>query len=127
MELTLVPRYAAMFPPGLYYRLIRQAFRGDWTGIFMGPLGFGIHELGTNYTYGFYWDLYGYGVAVPDWFLMLMTALLPIRWIITARKLRRLRKLGYFCRHCGYNLTGNVSGICPECGKQVGGKEGVKA
>ncbi len=20
------------------------------------------------------------------------------------------------CRHCGYNLTGNVSGICPECG-----------
>ena len=21
------------------------------------------------------------------------------------------------CRHCGYNLTGNVSGVCPECGK----------
>ncbi len=20
------------------------------------------------------------------------------------------------CQHCGYNLTGNVSGICPECG-----------
>lgn len=20
------------------------------------------------------------------------------------------------CRTCGYNLTGNVSGICPECG-----------
>ncbi|OWY71266.1 hypothetical protein B7486_11770 [cyanobacterium TDX16] len=23
------------------------------------------------------------------------------------------------CRHCGYNLTGNVSGICPECGKAI--------
>ncbi len=23
------------------------------------------------------------------------------------------------CRKCGYNLTGNVSGICPECGKRV--------
>lgn len=24
------------------------------------------------------------------------------------------------CRSCGYNLTGNVSGICPECGAPVG-------
>jgi len=24
------------------------------------------------------------------------------------------------CRTCGYNLTGNVSGICPECGTPVG-------
>jgi hypothetical protein len=23
------------------------------------------------------------------------------------------------CRICGYNLTGNVSGVCPECGTSV--------
>lgn len=23
------------------------------------------------------------------------------------------------CRRCGYNLTGNVSGKCPECGKAI--------
>jgi hypothetical protein len=23
------------------------------------------------------------------------------------------------CAHCGYNLTGNVSGVCPECGNAV--------
>ena len=23
------------------------------------------------------------------------------------------------CRHCTYDLTGNVSGVCPECGEQV--------
>ena len=26
---------------------------------------------------------------------------------------------GHRCRHCYYNLTGNVSGICPECGTAV--------
>ena len=24
------------------------------------------------------------------------------------------------CQKCGYNLTGNVSGVCPECGNPVG-------
>ena len=24
-----------------------------------------------------------------------------------------------FCAHCGYNLTGNVSGVCPECGAPI--------
>jgi hypothetical protein len=23
------------------------------------------------------------------------------------------------CQNCGYNLTGNVSGICPECGRGI--------
>ena len=23
------------------------------------------------------------------------------------------------CPKCGYNLTGNVSGICPECGERI--------
>ena len=31
---------------------------------------------------------------------------------------RRRRQLG-LCLNCGYNLTGNVSGICPECGQPV--------
>jgi rubrerythrin len=24
------------------------------------------------------------------------------------------------CRGCGYDLTGNTSGVCPECGRAVG-------
>ena len=23
------------------------------------------------------------------------------------------------CRKCGYDLTGNVSGVCPECGERI--------
>jgi len=26
----------------------------------------------------------------------------------------------HHCRRCGYDLTGNTSGICPECGKLIG-------
>ena len=35
----------------------------------------------------------------------------------------RRRKRG-LCLHCGYNLTGNTSGVCPECAQKI---EGDKA
>lgn len=36
------------------------------------------------------------------------------------RSLVRKREIptGY-CQECGYNLTGNVSGVCPECGEKI--------
>ena len=34
------------------------------------------------------------------------------------RRARRLNLQGH-CSTCGYNLVGNVSGICPECGERV--------
>jgi hypothetical protein len=30
---------------------------------------------------------------------------------------RRLRRRTGDCRRCGYNLSGNTTGVCPECGK----------
>jgi len=33
-------------------------------------------------------------------------------------KIKKKRPKGH-CRKCGYNLTGNVSGICPECGEPI--------
>lgn len=37
---------------------------------------------------------------------------------------RRRRKRG-LCVRCGYNLTDNVSGVCPECGAAVSGQDGL--
>ncbi len=37
-----------------------------------------------------------------------------LRWGVDGKRRNRLN----FCR-CGYNLTGNASGICPECGTPV--------
>jgi predicted Zn-ribbon and HTH transcriptional regulator len=36
------------------------------------------------------------------------------------RRRRRYRLTHGLCLTCGYNLTGNVSGRCPECGTPAG-------
>ncbi|MFQ5805659.1 MAG: hypothetical protein ACE5I3_04330 [Phycisphaerae bacterium] len=42
---------------------------------------------------------------------------------VTARVTSRRFPLGY-CQNCGYDLTGNVSGRCPECGREINAKQG---
>jgi hypothetical protein len=52
-----------------------------------------------------------YGLAVPAWICLLAMGLpATVLWW----RDRRARP-GY-CPSCGYDLTGNVSGRCPECG-----------
>jgi hypothetical protein len=41
-----------------------------------------------------------------------LVAVRVLRWL---RRVERSR-LMHFCYTCGYDLTGNVSGVCPECG-----------
>ncbi len=54
------------------------------------------------------------GIAVT---LILVAACL----VIFYRDLRRkpITPDGRYCAACGYDLTGNTSGICPECGDSV--------
>ena len=62
---------------------------------------------------GHFWLL-----GAPLWVIAGTAALIPF--------IRFARWFGYFggdgkgiCSSCGYNLTGNVSGVCPECGKPI--------
>jgi hypothetical protein len=55
------------------------------------------------------------GVKIPAWFIVLLTAILPLWWVRTIRH----KSKGPGCLVCGYNLTGNTSGVCPECGTPV--------
>ena len=57
-------------------------------------------------------------LSVPYWGVF---TLFFIGFLVTfVRAYRRLRQLGLnICRYCGYNLTGNVSGVCPECGNKI--------
>ena len=55
-------------------------------------------------------------VLVPAWSLAVAFSLLPLaRVVARSRELRRQARIG-LCRRCGYDLRGNVSGRCPECG-----------
>ena len=61
----------------------------------------------------------GVRVEVPP-ALALLIPLIPAmfawhRWD-RPNELRRERLAKGQCPHCGYDLTGNVSGVCPECG-----------
>lgn len=54
-----------------------------------------------------------YLLAVPLWMLLLpLLALTVSAWWIDRSRVRPNQ-----CRRCGYDLTGNVSGRCPECGE----------
>jgi hypothetical protein len=53
--------------------------------------------------------------AVPYWPFLGAFGVLPLLRL-RAWHLRRLRSSAGLCPACGYDLTFNVSGVCPECG-----------
>jgi len=63
-----------------------------------------------------------YTTLPPLWAVPFLLAAYPAIAFIRGplRRWRRRRKGR--CVRCGYDLTGNVAGVCPECGLGVGGK-----
>ncbi|HEY8746788.1 MAG TPA: hypothetical protein VIM11_02360 [Tepidisphaeraceae bacterium] len=80
------------------------------------------------------WTYWGFGrdhitqrqVWLPLWLLSVLFFVLPslliIGWLSRYRRRRRQQ-----CLSCAYNLTGNTSGTCPECGTAVAGKVKITA
>ena len=63
-------------------------------------------------------------IVISDWLLVVILGALPVVWFRHWRRSRRDRRLGC-CHFCGYNLTGNTSRVCPECGTPVQQKHWV--
>ena len=61
------------------------------------------------------WRVESSYVRLPVWGIAILLMIPPIRDSIRERR-RAGRKGRNECLECGYNLTGNVSGLCPECG-----------
>ena len=59
-------------------------------------------------------------ITVPWWLVTPACAAYPAIALIRAPlRRRRRRRLKGLCLACGYDLTGNVSGRCPECGAKT--------
>ena len=59
-------------------------------------------------TFNVYWSWYA---AVPYWIILVIAGAL-------VAATHRRTEPGH-CRKCDYNLTGNESGVCPECGTKI--------
>ncbi|HWE95004.1 MAG TPA: hypothetical protein VG269_13645 [Tepidisphaeraceae bacterium] len=50
--------------------------------------------------------------------LVVLLSSVPVYWLVS-RPARQKRVVPGHCKFCGYDLTGNVSGACPECGRKI--------
>ncbi len=85
------------------------------------PTDVGIARFsGYQWWPGWWMGKYPY-VTIPLWPMILLVGLATLRlwW-----RDRRCIPAGH-CLNCRYDLTGNVSGVCPECGTAVCEGEGV--
>ena len=57
-------------------------------------------------------------LLIPFWAVAL-TALAASVWAGLAYRRQRDRARPGHCKACGYDLKGNVSGVCPECGTTI--------
>ncbi len=53
------------------------------------------------------------------WLTCIVLAAYPTIALASGPYRRHRRRKKGLCLTCGYNLTGNVSGVCPECGERI--------
>ncbi len=84
-----------------------------------------VHPVSHVQFAGFRWreraaaDRQWFVLSIPFWFPTLLFSGLAI-WTPVWWWRRRRRGL---CTKCEYDLTGNISGICPECGTALSGQK----
>ena len=104
---TWVPPYIS--PGFVYYNEGPVLYSSPIRGVNDITSGFGLSQGHPGR-----WGETNYGVAIPISFAILCFGVLPAIWLF---KWNKRRKVGpNACSGCGYDLTGNESGVCPECG-----------
>ena len=58
-------------------------------------------------------------IVLPLWIPFVLFATYPAVAMIRTHRRRKRQRAEGCCSTCGYDLRGNVSGICPECGTKI--------
>ena len=58
-------------------------------------------------------------IGLPLWAIFLPSLFLPLLIVARGPLRRYRRKQEGRCTSCGYDLTGNTTGHCPECGTKI--------
>ncbi len=67
----------------------------------------------------------GLMIMLPLLALVLVMGVFGLRGLRSDKYFRKLYELDPgFCGRCGYDLTGNISGVCPECGWKLPDRQG---
>ncbi len=82
---------------------VNRAFGGDWWGSFSHIRQQGGHLI---------------TLVLPGWLVVLLLSAYPVPMLAYGLLRRKPIPPGH-CEKCGYNLKGNVSGVCPECGEKM--------
>jgi hypothetical protein len=92
-------------------------------GTIVGILAGFAEALITAIEAGDYWGtawLHYSQVGFAGWAFGAVGGYIVAKRVATRRDGRRMRRQSQgLCIRCGYNLKGNVSGCCPECGEPV--------
>jgi hypothetical protein len=83
----------------------------SWSAVIIHEVGF----IGVSNLVGF--DMQT--LAIEGCAALLLAFVLGVPFLVARRDTANRRQPGH-CKDCGYNLTGNVSGVCPECGTEIG-------
>ncbi len=76
------------------------------------------HQYSESTSRRFYTRYFQFGVST--WFVSILTAIYPAIFYFRSYRRRRVRRQALHpCSQCGYDLQGNESGVCPECGERV--------
>lgn len=76
------------------------------------------------------WTQIGWGSVLGNVLAAVLLAgaaglLVQMPLLVTRALKARSRRARGLCRTCGYNLTANTSGVCPECGSRIDATTGI--
>lgn len=105
----------AIFPAAVW--IGAYAFRRSWVAFLIIFAGLAAALAITNLLGRFTTVQPGDGLSIFHIFAYAYCAVVTLVGVMIACQTRRPRPMA--CHRCGYDLFGNESGICPECGRLI--------